>query len=575
MNTTHHKQDLPDDFLKLSHQILFSANKGLLRIDFLQEIAKIILNFSKCDVFELWIKENKDHPRGKIVRIQKENFQFEIIPFLKIKDGELNHIKYKDSELGKLCNDVLHSHYDPASHFFTRNGSFWTGDIVNYLTSESRTKEQLNKKEFLKDGDYKSIALIPLPVNGKNIGLLQLKNTQHDFFTKKEIELYEGIASIIGVALMNQNTQTALTERVKELTCLYGIAKVAEQFNNSLHKILQGIVNLLPPAWQYPEITCAKIVLDGRSFTTPNFQENHQKQTADVVIDGEKRGVVKVVYIEKKPELNEGPFLNEERSLIDTIAKQIALIIERIQAAEDRLKLQEQLRHADRLATIGQLAAGVAHEINEPLSNILGFTQLAGKYPGLPKQVKGDLEKIIDASLHAREIIKKLMLFSRQKKPEKLNVNLNNLVNEGLYFLESRCAKEGIELVRSLNPDVPEIIADPSQLHQVLVNLIVNSLQAMPEGGVLTIRTNFSKSYVSLIIEDTGTGMSDEVKKQMFIPFFTTKEVGQGTGIGLSVVHGIVTSHGGSIIVESNINKGTRFEVQLPINGTQNKEQIN
>jgi len=167
------------------------------------------------------------------------------------------------------------------------------------------------------------------------------------------------------------------------------------------------------------------------------------------------------------------------------------------------------------------------------------------------------------------------MLFSRQKKPEKSNVNLNNLVNEGLYFLESRCAKEGIELVRSLNTDIPEIIADPSQLHQVLVNLIVNSLQAMPEGGVLTIRTNFSKSYVSLIIEDTGTGMSDEVKKQMFIPFFTTKDVGQGTGIGLSVVHGIVTSHGGSIIVESNINKGTLFEVQLPINGTQNKEQIN
>jgi len=575
LNTTKSKRKLPDDFLKLSHQILFSANKGLLRIDFLQEVAKIILNFSKCDVIELWIKETKNHLRNKIIRIYKETFQFEIIPFLKINDNEHNHVKYEDSELGKLCNDILHSHYDPASHFFTRNGSFWTGDIVNYLTSESGTKEQLNKKEFFNNRNYKSIALIPLPVNGKNIGLLQLKNIQQDFFTKNEIELYEGITPIIGVALMNQSTQTALTERVKELTCLYGIAKVAEQFDSSLHKIIQGIVNLLPPAWQYPEITCAKIVLDGCSFTTPYFQESYQKQTADIVINGEKRGVVKVVYTKEKPTLNEGPFLSEERSLIDTAAKQIALIIERIQAAEDRSKLQEQLRHADRLATIGQLAAGVAHEINEPLSNILGFTQLAGKCPGLPKQVNEDLEKIIDASLHAREIIKKLMLFSRQKKPEKSNVNLNNLVNEGLYFLESRCAKEGIELVRSLNTDIPEIIADPSQLHQVLVNLIVNSLQAMPEGGVLTIRTNFSKSYVSLIIEDTGTGMSDEVKKQMFIPFFTTKDVGQGTGIGLSVVHGIVTSHGGSIIVESNINKGTLFEVQLPINGTQNKEQIN
>jgi len=466
LNTTISKRKLHDDFLKLSHQILFSANKGLLRIDFLQEVAKIILNFSKCDVFELWIKEDKDHLRGKIVRIYKDTFQFEIIPFLKIKDGELNHVKYKDSELGNLCNEVLHSHYDPASHFFTKNGSFWTGDIVNYLTSESVTKEQLSKKEFLKDRDYKSIALIPLPVNGKNIGLIQLKNKQKDFFTKKEIELYEGIASIIGVTLMNQGTQTALTERVKELTCLYGIAKVAEQFNNSLHKILQGIVNILPPAWQYPEITCAKIILDGRSFTTPNFQENNQKQTADIVIDGEKRGVVKVVYIEKKPELNEGPFLNEERSLIDTVAKQIALIVERKHSADERLKLQEQLRHADRLATIGQLAAGVAHEINEPLSNILGFTQLAKKHPKLPEQVKDDLRKIINASLHAREIIKKLMLFSRQKKPEKTNVNLNNLVEEGLYFLESRCAKEGIELVRSLTPDTPEIVADPSQLHQ-------------------------------------------------------------------------------------------------------------
>ena len=375
----------------------------------------------------------------------------------------------------------------------------------------------------------------------------------------------EGVASTFGIALGSQRAQAALQKRVRELTCLYGIVKVAEQFDSSLDEILQAIVKLLPPAWQYPEITCGKIVVDGRTFSTPNFQETSHKQIANIVIAGKKRGFVEIVYLKAMPELDEGPFLREERSLIDTIAKQIALIVERKEAADDRLKLQEQLRHADRLATIGQLSAVMAHEINEPLGNILGFAQLAKKCPDLPEQAEQDLNKIIAASLQAREVIKKLMLFARQKQPEKTKVNLNNVINEGLSFLEFRCTKEGIELVRLLSPDIPEIIADPSQLHQVLVNLVVNALQAMPEGGKITIRTMTGDNYVSLIVEDTGIGMSDEVKKQMFIPFFTTKDVGQGTGIGLSVVHGIVTSHGGSIKVESDIGKGTRFEIKLPI----------
>ncbi len=375
----------------------------------------------------------------------------------------------------------------------------------------------------------------------------------------------EGVASTFGIALGSQRAPAVLQKRVRELTCLYGIAKVAEQFDSSLDEILQAIVKLLPPAWQYPEITCGKIVVDGRTFSTPNFQETSHKQIANIVIAGKRRGFVEVVYLKAMPELDEGPFLREERSLIDTISKQIALIIERKEAADDRLKLQEQLRHADRLATIGQLSAVMAHEINEPLGNILGFAQLAKKCPDLPEQAEQDLNKIIAASLQAREVIKKLMLFARQKQPEKTKVNLNNVVNEGLSFLEFRCTKEGIELVRLLSPDIPEIIADPSQLHQVLVNLVVNALQAMPEGGKITIRTMTGDNYVSLIVEDTGIGMSDEVKKQMFIPFFTTKDVGQGTGIGLSVVHGIVTSHGGSIKVESDIGKGTRFEIKLPI----------
>jgi len=161
------------------------------------------------------------------------------------------------------------------------------------------------------------------------------------------------------------------------------------------------VVELLPAAWQYPEAAAGRIVLDGKGYTTPEFRQGRHRQWADLVIGGEKRGSIEVTYLEDKPELDEGPFLKEERSLIDTLARQIAMMIEQRQADEDKGRLQEQLRHADRLATIGHLAAGVAHELNEPLASILGFAQLAQKKPDLASQTREDIDKIVGASLHA------------------------------------------------------------------------------------------------------------------------------------------------------------------------------
>jgi signal transduction histidine kinase len=272
-----------------------------------------------------------------------------------------------------------------------------------------------------------------------------------------------------------------------------------------------------------------------------------------------------VVYLQRKPELDEGPFLKEERKLINALAREIAGYIERKQAEEERVALQEQLRHADRLATIGQLAAGVAHELNEPLGNILGFAQLASKTDQLPEQTLKDLNRIIDASLQAREIIKKLMIFARQMPTKRLPVDVNKLIEEGLYFFEMRCVKSGIDLQCVLNPQLPNVIGDQLALNQVLVNLVVNAIQAMPEGGTLIIRTSAVEDRVHIKVEDTGHGMSQETMKKIFIPFFTTKDVNEGTGLGLAVVHGIITSHGGKINVSSTPGKGSLFDVILPV----------
>jgi signal transduction histidine kinase len=419
------------------------------------------------------------------------------------------------------------------------------------------------------DRNYLSLVIIPLIAADETVGLVQLKSEKEDYFEEDEVESYEDVAQAFGLALVNHLAHFTLHERVKELTCLYSLAQLVESPRITLEKILQGIVELLPPAWQYPEIAVGRMILDGWSYVTAGYKRGLQKQSAEIVVDGQFRGIIEVAYVEEKPELDEGPFLREERSLINALARQISLIIQRREADEDKIRLQDQLRHADRLATIGQLAAGVAHELNEPLGNILGFAQLVKKCRGLPERAKADIDKIETASLHAREVIKKLMIFARQMPPQKTQVNLNKVVEEGLYFLESRCAKDGIEVWRVLAPNLPEITADPAQLNQVLVNLVVNASQAMPDGGRLTVRTLARRNHVSLVVEDTGIGMSKEVMEQIFIPFFTTKDVGQGTGLGLPVVHGIVTSHGGIIKVKSQVGRGARFEIQLPLAGPQ------
>lgn len=372
------------------------------------------------------------------------------------------------------------------------------------------------------------------------------------------------VARPLATALLYHKAQAALRERVKELTGLYELSKLTERKDAEPEDVLARIASLLPPAWQYPEITVGRVELDGRVWRAGGEGEPVAWQREPVLVQGVARGELAVGYTEERPELDEGPFMREERSLIVALARETGLYIERWEANRDRRLLEEQLRHADRLATIGQLAAGVAHELNEPLAAILGFAQLALDAEGVPETVREDLNRITKASLHAREVIKKLMLFARQTPPRREDVEINRLVEESLYFLESRCAKQGIEVRRELGEGLPPLQVDPGQLQQVLVNLVVNAVHAMPDGGRLVLRTRRAGRGVCLEVEDTGCGIPEEIRDRIFLPFFTTKDVDHGTGLGLAVVHGIVSAHGGTIEVDSEPGKGSRFRVVLP-----------
>jgi two-component system NtrC family sensor kinase len=560
-------------FRLASQGILHDAHRGLLRTDFLSRLTKKFLGSCGCDSVEVRVTERGKEYRCEFVRGSREPAHFEVLSGGYSEHATEHSTSERVTDLDHLCHAVNSGRLAPTVRHRTKYGSFWTGDTAEPVSIVRGHGERPSHHSLSIGGDYRSLAVIPIGVAEERAGLVLLKTTAPNRVSEEDMEFCEGLAQTAGLALAHRRAQVALRERVKELTCLWGIGQAVARPDRSLEQILREIVRLLPHAWLYPDSASVRITLDEHSYSTRDFRENPDRMVSNIVVNGSTRGAVEIAYRESKPELDEGPFLKEERNLIDTIAKELSLIIERRQTEEEKARLQDQLRHADRLATIGQLAAGVAHELNEPLGTILGFAQLAMKPPDLPQQTLADIERIIKASLHAREVVKKLMLFARQMPPRKADVNLNQVVEEALYVLESRCAKEDIKLVRDLSQELPSITADRSQLDQVLVNLVVNAIQAMPKGGTVTLKTRGrGQEGVTLVVEDTGVGMDEETLSRIFVPFFTTKEVGEGTGLGLPVVHGIVTAHGGRVEAYSEMNIGTRFEIHLPLAGAQHEE---
>lgn len=386
---------------------------------------------------------------------------------------------------------------------------------------------------------------------------------------KYQIERIIGIGSDVSEYIHHENQlmdkHRKLIERNKELRCMFEMSMIMESRAYDFDEKIQNILKTIPKAFKYPNQISVCIQINDSVYESPGHKKNPMCLESDIHIYNIICGYISVCYTGGKSNGKVFAFLNVEKQMIISIARQLSLLLEKHEAQHRKLELEKQLRHADRLAKIGQFTAGVAHELNEPLSNILGFAQLALKNHHLSEGLQNDLEHIIKSSLHAREIIKKLMLFSRQMPPRRLNISLNQLVIDSLYFIESICAKKSIRILRYLSSKDPYISADPSQMKQVLVNLVVNGVQAMSTQGKLIIRTTISKNSntACLSVKDNGHGMSEDIVKQIFLPFFTTKDVNEGTGLGLSVVHGIIKSHDAEISVNSKPGKGSTFTINF------------
>jgi signal transduction histidine kinase len=264
-------------------------------------------------------------------------------------------------------------------------------------------------------------------------------------------------------------------------------------------------------------------------------------------------------------------YSNEDLELLSTLTNQAAIAIENARLYQNLKQSQDTLRRADRLSSLGLLTAGLAHEIRNPLVAIRTFTQL------LPERYEDAEFRNGFQSLALKEVdricglITDLLSFARPSKPNVAQEDMNNVIEGIARILDTQAKEKSVELVRYFAPNLPKVWIDREQMKQVFMNLIFNGIQAMNDGGTITISTRIfspdateqSPSFVQVEVRDTGVGIPNENLEHIFDPFFTSKD--EGSGLGLSISHQIVQEHGGYVTVESKVGKGTSFLVNIPI----------
>ncbi|HML15831.1 MAG TPA: ATP-binding protein [Bryobacteraceae bacterium] len=402
---------------------------------------------------------------------------------------------------------------------------------------------------------------LPCSARGRTIAYLGVSRTDSgDFLSSDDVELLVTLSGYVGIAIDNAMLYRSLARKAEEYERLKEFSEnIVESINvgilaadledrvgswNSQIEKLTGISRDRAVGCPLRELLPADLCDQLDQARADSGIHNIYKY----LLAGEGRGATLNIAV--------APLVSRDGDRIGRL-----IIFDDI---TDRAELERRLVQADKLSSIGLLAAGVAHEVNTPLAVISTYAQM------LAKQISGDaqkaplLEKIARQTFRASEIVNSLLNFSRTSPTEFVSVDLNKTIRETVTLLEHQMAKASVEIRLSLDHDLPKIKGNPGKLQQVFLNLFLNARDAMEAGGVLALATSAHEGRVNVTVADSGAGIAQENLAKIFDPFFTTKGARKGTGLGLSVSYGIVREHGGDIEVASHLGAGTRFHLSFP-----------
>ncbi|MFC4220492.1 sensor histidine kinase [Flagellimonas marina] len=354
-----------------------------------------------------------------------------------------------------------------------------------------------------------------------------------------------------------------LKERIKELTCLYEVTSlIVNSDYEQIEEVLKAIANCLQVAWQFDEETYVELETPTISIKTEERGEAYVFLKSPIKVFNEPKGVIRVGYPTPKYTLED--FLVEEQQLLDNVCLEVGNLLERKEIKDNQESIRRQVEQADRLRILGEITAGIAHELNTPLANILGFAELLRERVENDSLAVKDLDKIITNTIFSREVVKKLMFFACEMPEERSTINIVPVIEDAIDLLRATLAKNEISCQLDISSENIQLRTDKIQLTQVLFNLIVNAIYFSPPQSKIKVKVTDKKDKVVMVISDEGSGIPKDKENSVFEPFFTTKPVGEGSGLGLSVVHGIIQSHKGRISHAPNKPTGTIFTIELP-----------
>jgi len=501
--------------------------------------------------------------------------------------------------------------------------------LVGQAAKESQTKlaNDVNRYPgYLRLGPnadkVRSELAIPIRLGSKVVGVLDLRSDEIDVFSRQDVTTMGLLADQLSIAIENARLYGEIRQRVEELTTLNKISQAVTStldLQETLTLITDHTTRLLGVAatsvvlydeakddlWfaaasgEGSEYVLGMRMAIGQGIAGWVYQQGQPVMVPDTSKDTRwfggfdsdsgftTRSILSVPLKTKGQTIGaieamnkeDGPFNAEDLRLLTSMAAPAATAIENAQlydrVRQGMRKLEEtqaQLVQSARLAAVGELAAGVAHEINNPLTSIIGFTRLLLEDLPPEDSIRTDLETIDREAARTRQIVRALLDFARTSDPVLVPTDLNGLVEEAVMLVCTRSVLAKVSLEKDLS-SLPLVMLDSNQIKQVLVNLLNNAVQAMPDGGRLTIATRLTerevngvyREMVAVYVSDSGVGIPPENLGRIFDPFFTTKEVGQGTGLGLSVSYSIVEKHSGRIEVESVLEEGSTFTLLLPV----------
>ncbi len=496
----------------------------------------------------------------------------------------------RSEALGKPVWDVLYQVLFPQEQQNPTIHKWYKATIVEFLkTGQAAWLNRLTEGEVERsDGTRRNLQAImsPIKTNKGFMSVSVIRDITERKRAEEEIRHQAETLTALHETALDLAAQRSLPDLLRAIVVRATTLLKARSGDIYLYRLagdgLESALayNLGPDSegtvFQRSEGLSVKVLESGQSLIVADHREDRSEQrmeaplTAVVTVPirwgDQLLGILDLVNDAQRTFSLDDVALLERFTPLAAAALENNRLLRDLQEQIDRLKvMQAQLVQAAKLAGVGELAAGVAHELNNPLTSILGFAQLLLNATPPDASARNDLEIIANQARRGRDIVRNLLDFARQTKPQRLPADVNQVLHQTLDLIQQYLEKSGVVIEKDCAPDVGLLTLDSGQMKQVFLNLITNAAQAMPKGGKLNLRTACVGSEVAISVSDTGQGMPPEIRERIFEPFFTTKATGEGTGLGLSVSLGIVQAHGGRIAVESQVGQGSTFTVWLPI----------